>query len=51
MGSFLILILYYIMEETKTKKPTKVETKKAPVVTDTWEYKDRNYYLTNGKEP
>tara|TARA_R110000824_G_scaffold67731_1_gene175337 strand:+ start:1096 stop:1893 length:798 start_codon:yes stop_codon:yes gene_type:complete len=39
------------MEETKTKKSTKVETKKTPVVEDTWEYKDRNYYLTNGKEP
>ena len=52
MGSFLTFILYYIMEETKEKKKsTKVETKKAPVVKDTWEYKDRNYYLTNGKEP
>ena len=52
MGSFLTFILYYIMEETKEKKKsTKVETKKAPVIKDTWEYKDRNYYLTNGKEP
>ena len=51
MGSFLTFILYYIMEETKTKKSTKVETKKAPVVKDTWEYKDRVYYLTNGKAP
>ena len=39
------------MEETKTKKSTKVENKKAPVVKDTWEYKDRHYYLTNGKSP
>tara|TARA_R110002110_G_scaffold6843_5_gene34119 strand:+ start:123 stop:920 length:798 start_codon:yes stop_codon:yes gene_type:complete len=39
------------MEETKTKKSTKVETKKAPIVEDTWEYKDRTYYLTNGKSP
>ena len=40
------------MEEIKEKKKsTKVETKKAPIVTDTWEYKDRNYYLTSGKEP
>jgi len=40
------------MEEIKEKKKsTKVETKKAPVVTDTWEYKDRTYYLTSGKEP
>ena len=40
------------MEEIKEKKKsTKVETKKAPVVKDTWEYKDRNYYLTSGKEP
>ena len=51
MGSFLTFILYYIMEETKTKKSTKVETKKAPIVEDTWEYKDRTYYLTNGKSP
>ncbi len=33
--------------ETKEKKaPAKAEVKK-----DTWEYKDRNYYLTGGKEP
>ena len=51
MGSFLTFILYYIMEEVKEKKSTKVEIKKAPVVKDTWEYKDRNYYLTNGKSP
>ena len=52
MGSFLTFILYYIMEEIKEKKKsTKVETKKAPVVKDTWEYKDRVYYLSNGKSP
>ena len=51
MGSFLTFILYYIMEEIKEKKSTKVETKKAPIVKDTWEYKDRTYYLTSGKEP
>ena len=39
------------MEEIKEKKSTKVETKKTPIVKDTWEYKDRNYYLTSGKEP
>ena len=39
------------MEETKTKKSTKVETKETPIVEDTWEYKDRTYYLTSGKEP
>ena len=39
------------MEETKTKKSTKVETKKASIVEDTWEYKDRHYYLTDGKTP
>ena len=44
------------MEKTK-KKPTAktVETidkvVKTPKVIDTWEYKDRNYYLLNGKEP
>jgi len=33
--------------ETKEKKaPAKAEVKK-----DTWEYKDRNYYLAGGKEP
>jgi hypothetical protein len=31
------------MEETKTKSPK--------VKKDTWEYKDRYYYLTNGKSP
>jgi len=39
------------MEETKTKKSTKVETKKTPIVEDTWEYKDRQYYLISGKTP
>ena len=52
MGSFLTFILYYIMEETKEKKKsTKVETKETPIVENTWEYKDRTYYLTNGKSP
>jgi hypothetical protein len=39
------------MEEVKEKKSTKVETKKTPIVKDTWEYKDRVYYLINGKSP
>ena len=39
------------MEETKTKKSTKVETKETPIVENTWEYKDRNYYLLGQKEP
>jgi len=40
------------MEEIKEKKKsTKVETKETPIVEDTWEYKDRTYYLTSGKEP
>jgi len=42
VGSFLNIILYYIMEEIKEK---------VPKVKDTWEYKDRHYYLANGKEP
>ena len=33
--------------ETKEKKATA----KAEVKKDTWEYKDRNYYLAHGKEP
>ena len=44
MGSFLTFILYYIMEKTKEKKET-------PKVKDTWEYKDRNYYLLGSKNP
>ena len=32
----------------KTKEK---EEKITSVVKDTWEYKDRTYYLTNGKEP
>ena len=30
---------------------TKEKEKTAPVVKDTWEYKDRHYYLASGKEP
>ena len=52
MGSFLTFILYYIMEEIKEKKKsTKVETKEIPTTQDTWEYKDRNYYILGGKNP
>ena len=43
MGSFLTFILYYIMKETKEIIPE--------VKQDTWEYKDRNYYLIGGKNP
>ena len=43
MGSYFLIILYYIMEETKTKSPK--------VKKDTWEYKDRMYYLTGSKSP
>ena len=40
------------MEEIKEKKKsTKVETKETPIVENTWEYKNRNYYLLNNKEP
>jgi len=28
-----------------------IKEKKTPKVKDTWEYKDRHYYLANGKEP
>ena len=35
--------------ETKEKKNP--EAKKAEVKKDTWEYKDRHYYLSNNKEP
>ena len=40
------------MEEIKEKKKsTKVETKETPIVENTWEYKDRNYYLIGNKNP
>jgi hypothetical protein len=41
---FKLFILYYIMEKTKEKK-------EIPQVKDTWEYKDRNYYLLGDKTP
>ena len=38
--------------ETKEKKKTVVKAPATPEVKkDTWEYKDRQYYLANGKEP
>ena len=43
MGSYFLIILYYIMKETKTKSPK--------VKKDTWEHKDRMYYLTGNKSP
>ncbi len=43
MGSYFLIILYYIMEETKTKSPK--------VKKDTWEIKDRYYHLLNDNSP
>ena len=46
-GALAFIILYYIMETKVKKAPApKQEVKK-----DTWEYKDRNYFLVDGKEP
>ena len=42
----MIIILYYIMEKTKKAPAPKQEVKK-----DTWEYKDRTYFLKGSKEP
>jgi hypothetical protein len=37
--------------ETKEKKPAAKAVAKPEVKKDTWEYKDRNYYLVGNKSP
>jgi len=49
VGSFLTIILYYIMKTKEKKETTTVEM--TPTLKNKWEIKDRNYYLKGNKSP